>query len=145
VARRPPEQDFRLEAVLDVEARHNQHGGGVREARIVWGWQGIAAEGVDGWTVARARRGGCAYGTDARSRALERTGAARCIEDDERVPVGGAAAADGGRGMRRRGGERSRGRARPTRPTCRHRFFRQCCGCRRCLRSASDGQGVTTD
>jgi hypothetical protein len=31
------------------------------------------------------------------------------------VPVGGAAA-DGGRGMRRRGGERSRGRARPMGP-----------------------------
>jgi hypothetical protein len=71
VARRSPERDFRLEVVLDVEAHHNQHGGAVRETWIVWGWQGIAAEGVDGWTVTQARCGGCAYGSNARSWALE--------------------------------------------------------------------------
>jgi hypothetical protein len=49
VARRSPERDFRLEEVVDVEARHNQHGGGVREARIVWGWWGIAAEASGRW------------------------------------------------------------------------------------------------
>jgi hypothetical protein len=55
VARRSPERDFRLEEVVDAEVRHNHHRGGAREAWIVWGWWGIAAEGVDGGSSSTRR------------------------------------------------------------------------------------------
>jgi hypothetical protein len=52
---RSPDQDFRLDAVVEAEALHNQHGVSVTEAHVVWGWQGIVVEGVGGGSSSTRR------------------------------------------------------------------------------------------
>jgi hypothetical protein len=58
---RSSDQDFRLDAVVEAEALHNQHG--VLQRHMLCGVGGASLWRE--WVVAPARRGGCAYGTGA--------------------------------------------------------------------------------